>query len=125
MSDFKAPCEECGGSCCRYVAIEIDKPKAKQDYDHIRWYLLHRDVNVFIDHEKKWYIEFRTICEEQLEDNRCGIYEKRPKICREHGIADGECEFYDSPYLEYFTSEETFIEYLKQKAKDWEFKRLK
>jgi len=125
MEEFQAPCEKCGGTCCRYVAIEIDRPKTKQDFDHIRWYLLHRDVHVFIDHEKKWYVEFRTTCDEQLKDNRCGIYDRRPKICREHGIAEGECEYYDTPYQEYFSHEDDFLKYLVEHKKEWEFKRLK
>ncbi len=125
MSDFQPPCDACGGSCCRYVAIEIDRPTTKQDYDHIRWYLLHRDVSVFIDHDRKWYIEFRTPCEKQREDNRCGIYNRRPKICRDHGNVEGECEYYDSPYREYFSTEKAFLTYLEKKGKDWKFKNLK
>jgi len=125
MSDdnFQPPCDECGGSCCRYVAIEIDKPTAKGDYDHIRWYLVHRDVNVFIDHDKKWFIEFRTTCEHQGSDNRCQIYDTRPRICRGHGNEDGECEFFDSPYLEYFSSEKVFLDYLEGRGIDWKFRR--
>ena len=71
--NFQPPCEECGGRCCEYIAIEIDKPNTKSDYDHIRWYLIHRDVNVFIDHDRKWYIEFRTPCELLSKKKRCLI----------------------------------------------------
>ena len=123
--EFQAPCDECGGSCCRYVALEIDKPTTKGDYDHIRWYLLHRNVNVFVDHDKKWYIEFRTTCEEQGSDNRCQIYETRPKICRDHGNVEGECEFFDTPYHLYFSSVDQFTDYLDEKGKQWRFKNLK
>jgi len=121
----KPPCEECGGSCCKYVAVEIDKPTNKTDYDNIRWYLLHKNVGVFIDHDKNWFIEFRTSCEKQTEDGRCGIYENRPKICREHGNYEGECEFYDNPYMEYFSTEDEFLSYLVEKNKDWKFKKLR
>ncbi len=123
MEPYTPPCDECGGSCCKYVAIEIDKPTCKADYDNVRWYLVHRDVNVFIDHEKKWYIEFKTPCIHQGDDNRCGIYEDRPKICRSHGNEEGGCEYYSSPYSEYFESEEKFIDYLEKKNINWKFKK--
>ena len=71
---YVPPCEECGGKCCDYVAIEIDTPKTKTDFDNIRWYLVHENINVFIDHNKKWHVEFRTPCEKQLSDKKCGIY---------------------------------------------------
>ncbi|TFH42546.1 MAG: YkgJ family cysteine cluster protein, partial [Chrysiogenales bacterium] len=60
MSDdkkpFSPPCEECGGRCCRYIAIGMDRPTTKTEYDHIRWYLSHDDVHVFIDHDRGWYV---------------------------------------------------------------------
>ncbi|MCP4133411.1 MAG: hypothetical protein GY754_20755 [bacterium] len=122
--EFIPPCEECGGTCCKYIAIEIDKPTTKTDYDHIRWYLLHKDVNVFVDHDKKWYVEFRTPCESQTKKNQCGIYTTRPKICRGHGNTEYECEFYDSPFSIYFSKVDEFEKYLSKKKIDWKFKKL-
>jgi len=119
---FQPPCDECGGSCCRYIAIEIDKPTTKKDYDHIRWYLVHKDVNVFIDHDHIWHIEFRTPCEHQDKKNRCTIYERRPKICRDHAPEEGLCEYYDIPFTKYFTTEEEFLKYLDEKHVDWRFR---
>jgi len=121
---FQPSCEECGGKCCEYIAIEIDRPGSKKDYDHIRWYLLHKKVNVFVDHDKKWHVEFRSRCEAQTDDKKCSIYKKRPKICRDHGNEDGECEFYDSPYYLYFTNCREFEKYLLKKGIDWSFKRF-
>ena len=42
------PCAGCA-ACCTYVAVEIDNPSSFDDYDHIYWYLTHRDVSVYID----------------------------------------------------------------------------
>ena len=123
--EFFPPCGECGGSCCKYVAIEIDKPSSKTNYDNIRWYLLHENVNVFVDHDGHWYIEFRTPCLKQLEDNNCRSHAARPKICAGHGNAEGECEFYDSPYREYFSNEKEFITYLNKRGIEWRFKMPK
>lgn len=119
---FKPPCTECGGSCCRYVAIEIDRPSSKTDYDHIRWWLLHRDVNVFIDHDKKWHVEFRGVCENLGPDSQCRDYNRRPEICRTHGNLEEECEYFDSPYLYYFSNIREFERYLDKKKINWRFK---
>lgn len=124
-NDYIPPCMQCGGSCCKYVAIEIGKPTTKTEYDHIRWYLLHKDVNVFVDHDKKWFVEFRSPCENLTKQYRCTDYFKRPEICRDHGTSHGECEFYDTPYHLYFKSSYEFEKYLEKKGIDWQFKSHK
>lgn len=121
-NDFTPPCDKCGGQCCRYVAIGMDRPRTKTDYDHIRWYLSHENVNVFIDHDRGWYVEFRSPCENLMDDGRCAIYEIRPAICRSHGNLEEECEFFDSPYREYFRTRLEFEKYLKKRGIDWRFK---
>lgn len=125
MESFTPPCADCGGRCCRYIAIQIDKPSTKKDYDYIRWYLAHRDVNVFVDHERNWFVEFRTPCEFQDVDKKCMIYNKRPNICRGHGNGEGECEYYDTPYSAYFSDLEEFEKYLDRKKTGWRYKNLK
>ena len=122
---YSAPCEDCGGTCCKYVALEIDKPTCKSDYDKIRWYLVHQNVNVFVDHDSIWHIEFRTPCESQDKKNRCTIYEDRPRICRDYGTEDGECEYYDSPFQFYFSGRREFEKWLESRGKEWRFKNLK
>lgn len=122
--DFQPPCRECGGSCCRYVAIEIDGPKTKQQIDHIRWYLLHENVGVFMENDRKWYVEFRARCRDQLSNGRCGRYADRPLICREYGNEEGACEYYASPHIHYFDAIEDFEKFLDKKGKDWRYKRL-
>jgi len=123
MEQYQPPCDECGGKCCDYVAIEINKPVSKSDYDHLRWYLVHKNVTVFIDHEKKWHVQFITPCTQKDTDNRCRIYPSRPKICSSHGNFEGECEYYSSPYREYFINESDLEHYLGRKKIDWKFKR--
>ena len=55
-------------------------------------------------------------------DRRCSIYTGRPKICRDHGNTEGECEFYDNPYHMYFTTLQEFERYLNDRGKQWQFK---
>lgn len=124
MTSFQPPCDLCGGRCCHYVAIEIDSPTTKSAVDHMRWYLLHKNVHIFQDHDSNWYVEFRTPCEYQDDGGRCTIYEERPKICRDHGNEEGECEYYDSPYRYYFTRVDELEDYLEERGFNWRFKRL-
>jgi Fe-S-cluster containining protein len=84
------PCNGCS-LCCRYVAMEIDKPENQKDFDQIKWFLVHKDVWIFIDHDNSWNIQFNTPCE-KLEENLCGIYETRPRICQDYSSEN--CEKY-------------------------------
>ena len=82
-------CARCGGKCCRYITIQIDRPTRKVDVDEIRWFLAHHNVEVFIE-DRKWYVQAYNRCKHLTEDNRCAIYEDRFQVCREHGV--DECE---------------------------------
>ena len=46
--DWSKTCIACQ-YCCTYVSLEIDAPKTETDYDVIRWYLAHRNINIYID----------------------------------------------------------------------------
>ena len=87
-------CEYCTAKCCQYIALPIDTPKTWKDYDDLRWYLAHGDVSIFVD-EGSWYIMMHKKCNHLLPDNRCGIYDDRPEICR--GYNTDNCE-YDDEY---------------------------
>ena len=76
-------CNQCYGHCCRYVAVELDTPTTKGDFDDIRWYTAHPGVTVFVE-DKRWYVNFGSRCNFLTSDRRCEIYATRPKICRKH-----------------------------------------
>ncbi len=116
-------CTRCDGRCCRYIATELDRPRGKRDYDNIRWFLLHRNVSVYVDRDRQWFIEFQTPCRELQPDNRCGRYAARPRICRNHNTGDEACERYDpEPYRICFHNVHQFEAYLEQRGIDWRFK---
>ncbi|MAG10878.1 zinc/iron-chelating domain-containing protein [Candidatus Pacearchaeota archaeon] len=98
---MKRDCGNCDGKCCRYVALEIDKPTDLEDFENIKWYVCHENVNVFVDIDGKWFIEFLTPCEFLGRNNECNIYDKRPKICREYSQED--CLFHNDDYGEKYT----------------------
>ncbi|MFO0972298.1 MAG: YkgJ family cysteine cluster protein [Phycisphaerae bacterium] len=80
------PCRGCS-DCCEYVAVPLARPRARKDYDELFWFLLHRNVWIFIDEDDDWFIQFNTPCL-QLRDQRCGIYDRRPVLCRDYAVAD-------------------------------------
>ena len=102
-------CEYCTAKCCRYFALPIETPENPQDLDYIRWYLLHESASVFVD-EGEWYLLVSTVCRHLQADQRCGIYETRPQICRDYSTK--ACEYDDdSTYDQYFETPEQISEY--------------
>ena len=103
------PCHLCTARCCKYFAFEIDAPESKEDYDYIRWYLMHEAIVVWAQ-DKDWYIEVRTVCKYLQPDHTCGIYNTRPQICRDYGSSDEPCEYFtdDLEYDLFFDSDTKF-----------------
>jgi Fe-S-cluster containining protein len=79
-------CRGCVAHCCRYVAIEIDRPRRRWQYDQIYWMLLHENVAVFRDHDGKWFAELASRCRALTSDNLCSIYDRRPDLCRRYEV---------------------------------------
>ena len=102
-------CDYCTAKCCHYFALPIDEPTTRQDFDYLRWYLLHEHATVFTE-DDTWYLLVHTTCKHLQPDQRCGIYETRPQICRDYSTDD--CE-YDSTwtYDRYFETPEQIAEY--------------
>ena len=108
-------CGECIGLCCRYVALPIETPEDKEDYDDIRWYLCHEDITVFVE-DGDWYINIKNKCKHLNDDDyHCEIYDKRPKICR--GYRHKDCDFVEGEYDYelHFTDDKQMEEYIKIK----------
>lgn len=102
-------CSYCTARCCRYFAVPIDTPTTWDEYDNIRWFLMHGPMSIFVD-DDVWYLVVNADCRHLQADNRCGIYETRPGICRTYSTKD--CE-YDNPFLyeKYFDTPEQIQEY--------------
>lgn len=86
--DWSRTCISCQ-YCCTYVSLEIDAPKSETDFDSIRWYLAHKRINIYADHDGSWYFLVNSECE-NLTSAGCAIYEKRFNICREYDAATCE-----------------------------------
>lgn len=106
------PCHLCTARCCKYFALQIDAPTTPPDFDQIRWFLLHEGTIVWMQ-DGEWYLEVKNRCRHLLADNRCGIYDTRPQICRDYGLPEvdeGPCEFFtdEGTYDLYFDGPEAF-----------------
>ncbi len=88
-------CSYCTARCCRYFALPIETPTTWNDFDNIRWYMMHGRISVFVD-GGIWYLVVHNDCQHLMPDNRCGVYDTRPAICRKYSTSS--CE-YDNDFL--------------------------
>jgi Fe-S-cluster containining protein len=103
-------CEFCTAKCCRYFALPLETPTTREEFEYIRWFLLHDQATVFTE-DGDWYVCVHTVCKHLQDDHRCGIYETRPQICREYTTK--ECEYEDDwVYDQYFETPEQVEEYM-------------
>lgn len=105
------PCHKCESKCCRYIALQIDTPRAKTDFENVRWYLAHKDISIFVE-KGKWYLEIKSDCRYLTRGHRCSIYDKRPLICREHSPATCESSGDDFAHEHTFRSVDQLDEFV-------------
>lgn len=102
-------CQHCTGRCCRYFALPMETPKIRDDYDLIRWYMMHGSVSVFVE-DGNWFLMVHTDCRHLQPDNKCGAYDTRPGICRTY--TTDECEYdNDAAYDQLFETPEQIWQY--------------
>ncbi len=87
-------CKGCPALCCRYISLEIDTPEDREDFDNLRWYLLHKNVSVYVI-DKKWHLCVDVPCR-HLKNNQCEIHDSKPLVCRQHD--PDECEFWNPDF---------------------------
>ncbi len=90
-------CSKCSAICCQYVAIGIDKPTTKGEFDDIRWYVAHRDIWIFVD-DGEWYVCIERPCKFLSKTKQCTMYESRPRICRQYKTTNCERHGTGKPY---------------------------
>jgi uncharacterized protein len=79
-------CKNCK-KLCEEIAVEIDEPTEIEDFENIKWFLLHKNIKVFIlpddeeDDIEHWYIQFNTPCKELGNDGNCKLKENKPSVC--------------------------------------------
>jgi Fe-S-cluster containining protein len=107
-------CEHCTAVCCTYIALPLETPETRGDFDDIRWFLLHEDISVFVE-DGEWYIAMNTRCRHVLSDQRCAIYARRPRVCRKYSTDD--CDYHSGDYgwEQHFTSPEQLEAYARRR----------
>ncbi len=80
---MKIKCKNCDSKCCKYIILDIDTPIELNDFENVKWYVSHKNVEVFVDFEGVWNIKFITRCKYLNDLGKCDIYKKRPNVCRE------------------------------------------
>jgi Fe-S-cluster containining protein len=82
-------CGQCTALCCSHIALEICTPTEREDFENLRWYLIHEDTQIFVD-DGVWFLQVFRKCT-WLDGNKCGNYENRPTICAEY--SNELCDF--------------------------------
>ncbi len=106
-------CFKCDARCCRYFAFEIDKPDTFEEFENIRWYIMHQGVTVHVD-TGDWYISIPVPCKNIGPDNLCAIYDDRPLICRKYSNDNCEAHEGDFEYEHEFKTPEAIDAYARQ-----------
>jgi Fe-S-cluster containining protein len=102
-------CQYCTAKCCRYFALQVDTPTTWDDFDKMRWYVMHGRTAIFVDSDV-WYLLVYADCQNLQADHRCGLYETRPQICRDY--TTDNCEYDDDGvYDKFFEVPEQLWEY--------------
>lgn len=109
-------CCACTG-CCGYVSVQIYPPKKKVDIDHYTYYLLHQNVQIYIDNDDEWNLLFITPCTQlDKETGFCKIYSKRPQICKDY--SPDNCSRVGKDHKHLFQTPKSMLSYLKKKNKN-------
>jgi Fe-S-cluster containining protein len=102
-------CDHCTAKCCRYFALPLEKPRKGEDFEYLRWYVMHGSTAVFCE-DGAWYVMVLNKCDHLQDDHRCGIYHQRPQVCREYDTV--ECEYEDDwTYERLWETPEQIAEY--------------
>jgi Fe-S-cluster containining protein len=117
--------EKCGyctnSTCCTYVTQELDAPRSMEDFDTLLWQVSHKDMQLYKD-EDGWFLLVNNPCNHIRADGRCGIYEKRPQICRTH--SNDDCEFNTPAGADdfdlFFPDYESLDRYCRKRFKSWD-----
>lgn len=118
----KPTCQGCVAHCCRYIAVEIDKPDTKWQYDQILWMLVHENVAVYVETDGEWFVEFKTKCGALGEANLCTIYEDRPRLCRDYSNETCPVWGEGTPYRARWEDAPSFAAWLDSKGINWRYK---
>ena len=109
----KSTCSRCSALCCKYFALELDKPSTWNDFENIRWYISHQKTSVFIQ-QGRWFLNVKNRCRHLTADSRCRVYDHRPAICRR--LDANGCEYHDMEGMREIRTEQQLAAYLAERS---------
>jgi Fe-S-cluster containining protein len=109
-------CRDCGGECCKSVAIKLEDPQDIDDYLDFKWYIFHPGLTVYLDDEDDWHVDVPIKCRHLKSNSQCAIYKDRPPVCRDYDVK--ECDNGMDMKIELTTPEEvdSYIAKLKKQG---------
>jgi Fe-S-cluster containining protein len=107
-------CVDCPALCCHDLAIEIERPRLREDIDELKWQLFYDVVHVAI-RRRQWYLVVEGRCIYLDDNDMCTTYEDRPERCRDHNPPD--CEKYGYWYDVWMDTPDELEDYLKGRLK--------
>ena len=120
VAEKQSDCGKCRGLCCRYFGLPIETPETPGDFEDVRWYLLHKGTEVYVD-KGDWYLNVKNSCKHLQPDNYCEIYHSRPRICRQYSMDDCEITSGEYDHEHHFYNAQQFEayarEYLREKRR--------
>jgi len=113
--DAAQDCVICAAQCCRYLNIVVDKPDGPEEVDYLLWHIFHGASEVYLDWDGDWSVVFHNACKHLAPDNRCGIYERRPTLCRLFSSAGCHGGVFEDSVRAHFKTARELIGYIKKK----------
>jgi uncharacterized protein len=111
--EIESSCKECGGKCCKYFCFQIDTPDDFEQFENIRWFLLHEGISVHVE-DGDWYISVANRCKALSADGQCTAYEDRPLICRRYATDNCDHTGGDYEFQEHFRTPEELAGYARK-----------
>jgi uncharacterized protein len=122
----RSSCKECGGRCCKYFCLQIDTPDSFEEFENIRWFLLHEGITVHVE-DGDWYMSVANRCKALSADGQCTAYERRPLVCRRYVTDNCDHTGGDYEFQEHFRTPEELARHarkaLGEKAYDQAMKK--
>jgi len=113
-TEIDVMCRQCDAKCCRYFCFEIDQPETFEEFENLRWFLLHEGISIHID-EGNWFISIENKCRNLDANGRCAEYASRPVICRKYAVDGCDAVAGDYEYDAMFSSAEQIAAYARKK----------
>lgn len=106
-------CEGCPARCCKTLFLQkVNRPRTAKERKRLIWYLRYDKIE-YVVINRRWFLLVRSTCRYLTDNNRCSIYENRPKPCQDYSPRD--CEQHSTDFEAVIRSEEDLLRYLQSR----------